>query len=262
MLNELEGIRILLTDDNEYNRMVVRETLELKIKNVRIDEAYDGLMALNMLQQKEYDVVIMDLVMPQLNGLETTQKIRSEFSDGKKNIPIIAITASVIKSERAKCHAAGMNGFIPKPFKTHEVISAIYSVLKGIEQFDTPDVVMSGHTTHRLINLDYVNEISEGDTERIRRYGELFIQKISGMMEGLREAAKSHDFEKVRIEAHSMKSILKFNGVLSGVELAETIEKNCSSKTDLDILPELIEQLNSICNGALEEIKSVIQAGL
>ena len=108
---------------------------------------------------------------------------------------------------------------------------------------------------HHFKARDYVNEISEGDTERIKRYAELFISKTPATISELKAALQNNDIEKIRIAAHSMKSILKFNGVLSGFELAEIIEQFCSDKTNLEQLPSMIEKLRTVCENASEEIK-------
>jgi len=259
MLEELSGIRILLVDDNEYNRIVVRETLELKIKNITVDEANDGLIALEMLKQNKYDLLMMDLVMPNLNGLETTQRIRREFGNDKKSIPIIAITASVLKSEINKCYEAGMNGFIPKPFKTAEVIGAIYKALfdKGANVESETDITQPTNT-NKLIDLAYVDDINAGDTDRIKRHRELFILKGPEVLTGLKAALKTGEIEKVRIASHSLKSILKSNGILTGFEVAEQIELNSGTDANVEALNKLIDELDIICTRATEDIKGLI----
>ncbi len=257
MLKRLEGKRILLADDNEYNRIVVKETLELKIKGIVVEEATDGLMALQMLETRDYDLVLMDLVMPTLNGLETTQKIRNEFPSPKRNVPIVAITASVVKKEIEKCLNAGMNGFIPKPFKSSEILRTIYNVL-----YNQPDVVVENkaavpsNPNGRLIDLNYLREYSEGDEKRMKRFVELFISRSPHDIAELKNALVKNDFEQIRIIAHSMKSQLKFNGIVEGFDIAGLIEQNCMNNFFEDI-PVLIERLNEVCVKAVQEMKEM-----
>ena len=94
MENKLSGIRVLITDDNEYNRIVARETLMHKIKDVFVDEAESGYRAIELLQRNKYDVILMDLVMPKMDGIETSLKIRNELPFPSCNTPIIVLTAS------------------------------------------------------------------------------------------------------------------------------------------------------------------------
>ena len=114
--NVLDDLRILVVDDNEYNCVVAKDTLETKSKSkvVAVDSAKK---AIQILEEQPFDVVLMDVQMPEMNGFEATQHIRNKFNTPLNNIPIIALTASVLKTDVDRCKEAGMNGYIPKPFK-------------------------------------------------------------------------------------------------------------------------------------------------
>ncbi|MBT5402248.1 MAG: PAS domain S-box protein [Crocinitomicaceae bacterium] len=117
-----EGIKILLVDDNEMNRMMARAILERK--KFLVDEAVDGKEAIVQLKGNEYAVVLMDIMMPEMDGLEATSVIRNEL---KLEVPIIALTANAIKGDGQKCLDAGMQGYLSKPYspnQLYEVISA------------------------------------------------------------------------------------------------------------------------------------------
>ena len=128
-LKKLDGISILLVEDNDFNQMVAVDTLEETIKNVKIDIAENGKIALEKIQQKMYDVVLMDLNMPEMGGIEATKLIRA-FDKPLNLIPIMAMTANVTKDEMDKCVAAGMNDYITKPFQVEELLSKISSLIK------------------------------------------------------------------------------------------------------------------------------------
>jgi len=123
----LKGLRVLLVDDNEYNRMVASETL-LSKSDVVIDEATNGQEAINMLEQQDYDVILMDIQMPVMNGLDATRYIRSKLPAPKNATPIIALTASMLPGDMDLCDEVGMNGHLPKPFKTWQLISTLIGV--------------------------------------------------------------------------------------------------------------------------------------
>lgn len=257
MLAALRGIKILLADDNEYNRIVVRETLQLKIGNVSIDEASDGEMAIEMIRKNKYDLVLMDLVMPKLDGLEATRLIR-KMQSPVKDIPVLALTASVVKSEMDKCYDAGMNGFVPKPFKNHELLGAIYKTLvKEDVVFEEVQVLKSTSKNEgAYVDMNYLHELTEGDEVRQKRYIELFFRKVPESISTLKVAYENRDIEQVRITAHSLKSLLSFAGVFAGLELAESIEQSCSVDGKLEDVPEKIERLSVICEGAIDELKA------
>jgi len=112
---DLKDLRILLVEDNEFNVIVAQDELMDAIPGVRIDHAANGRIAVEMVEADTYDLVLMDLQMPEMDGFEATQTIRTLSSD-KSRVPIIALSANVLKSEVDKCMAAGMDGFVPKPF--------------------------------------------------------------------------------------------------------------------------------------------------
>ena len=128
---KLKGIRILLVEDNVFNVMVAREELEDSIPEVQVEVAENGAIAVEKLKTGDFDIILMDIQMPVMNGYEATQKIRL-LDDGQAHIPIIAMTANVMKEEVERCYKAGMNNFIGKPFDTVELLRKIKKLLTEI----------------------------------------------------------------------------------------------------------------------------------
>ncbi len=124
----LTGIRILLVEDNAFNVVVAREELEDAIEAVDVAVAENGLIAVNKLKSSSFDVILMDVQMPVMNGFEATKLIRN-LDNEKANTPIIAMTANVLKEEVDLCHQAGMNDFIGKPFDTDELLNKIFKLM-------------------------------------------------------------------------------------------------------------------------------------
>ncbi len=120
----LKGIRVLLVEDNHFNAIVAQEELEDSIDEVQVELAENGLIAVEKVTHGAYDVVLMDVQMPVMNGYEATEAIR-QLSNGKSQIPIIAMTANVMREEVDRCYEAGMNDFIGKPFDTQDLLSKI-----------------------------------------------------------------------------------------------------------------------------------------
>jgi signal transduction histidine kinase/tetratricopeptide (TPR) repeat protein len=126
-----ENLNILIVEDNAYNRIVASETLGMLLKNAHIDMAENGIIALQMLEQDDYDVVFMDVQMPLLDGYQTTQSIRSELPEAKRGVPIIGVTANATPEDRAKCLRSGMNEYLTKPFYPADLMKVITSVRKS-----------------------------------------------------------------------------------------------------------------------------------
>lgn len=263
MLLQLKGIKVLVADDNEYNRIIARETLQLHIKDIIIDEALDGKLALAMIERNNYDVVLMDLVMPNMDGYETVQRIRNTLSAPKNNLPVIALTASVVKSEIEKSKAAGMDGFIPKPFKSYELIGAIYRAVIG-ESINKSDMIVSSKfievkPSSNYIQFDVLLEYAEGDMVRLQRFIELFLTKTPQRIELLESALLSNDYDQIRITAHSMKPQLRSTGALQALAIAETLEQNCIEKTNLNELPDLVDKLKLLYEKSVNELRAYLQ---
>ena len=118
----LSKLKLLVVEDNEFNQVVIKDTLENMAPGISISIAANGKIAVEMVQQVNFDLILMDIHMPEMDGYEATRFIRNNL---KLNIPIVALTASVIRGDLDKCTDAGMNGYIPKPFKRAELLSEL-----------------------------------------------------------------------------------------------------------------------------------------
>lgn len=126
----VEGLRILLAEDHVVNQKVALHFLQ-KRKH-QVDIAPDGAAALAMFDANEYDVILMDVQMPNLDGLEATRAIRKRESDsGRPRTPIIGLTASAMREDKARCLEAGMDAYLAKPVKPEEMFAAITRVTQG-----------------------------------------------------------------------------------------------------------------------------------
>lgn len=129
VINRLGNLKVLLAEDNEINQLLARSVLQYL--GFESKTASNGQEAIDLLQQEDFDVILMDIQMPVKGGVEATTEIRNLANEKKKHIPIIALTASTLKGEEARYLAAGMDAFIPKPFKEQELYNVIDKVLTG-----------------------------------------------------------------------------------------------------------------------------------
>src|SRR5581483_565812 len=118
--NKLDGKKILVVDDSEMNRIIAMTILHEY--GVGITEAMDGLLAITEMKQRSFDLVLMDMQMPIMDGLEATRYIRANINTA---IPIIALTANTAKGEKEKCLLAGMNDYLNKPYEEDALIQCI-----------------------------------------------------------------------------------------------------------------------------------------
>ena len=133
MAKSLKGIRILIAEDNPFNQMIAQDDLSYYIEDISIETVENGVLAIEKFKANTFDIILMDVQMPEMNGFEATKNIRDiEKSKGRTiKIPIIAMTASLLKTEIDSCYAAGMDNYIPKPYKLEELIVPIFNELKS-----------------------------------------------------------------------------------------------------------------------------------
>lgn len=128
---QLEGLRILLAEDNDLNAEIASSLLELK--GVAVQRVENGQQAVDTFLQNppgSFDLILMDIQMPVKDGLEATAEIRANAREDAKTIPIVAMTANTFQEDQKNAYLAGMNGFVPKPFR----IELLYQVLQTMTQ--------------------------------------------------------------------------------------------------------------------------------
>ena len=124
---ELYQFQILLVEDNLFNQMVAKDTLEVLFPGCNVDIAENGKTAIALASSNIYDIILMDIHLPDIDGFEITKFIRKELDHTKKNVPICAMTASVSKERIGECLAAGMNDYIYKPFREEDLKQKVIS---------------------------------------------------------------------------------------------------------------------------------------
>ncbi|GAB2557179.1 PAS domain S-box protein [Spirosoma aerophilum] len=212
----LKSKRILLVEDNTMNRLVVRMILDPF--GVDLTEVDNGVDALDVLRGGSFDLVLMDVQMPIMDGLEATRIIRREISP---SIPIIALTASAIRSDKEECFKAGMDDFLAKPFDEKELIDQLVKWLNCV------DTVVEKPTTtraHALYDLSMLETISQGNQDFIQKMISLFCSETPAVASQIRTAYEAEDFEKVKYLAHRIKPSIESLGIYQQKEAIRQIE--------------------------------------
>ncbi|MDX1478403.1 MAG: ATP-binding protein, partial [Saprospiraceae bacterium] len=127
----LSDLRILVVEDVHFNRLLITELLEMHVRNVQVDVVDNGALALEKVQANHYDVVLMDILMPVMDGLEATRRIRQLPDPDKCQVPILALTAGAIKEQLDACLAAGMNAYVTKPISDSALLDTLHQIING-----------------------------------------------------------------------------------------------------------------------------------
>jgi len=231
---------VLVVEDNPVNQEVARYQLE-KI-GYRVDIAKDGIDALAMLELSDYALVLMDCHMPQMDGFETTARIRNR-SDDKAQIPIIAVTASGGAGERDKCLQAGMDDFLLKPFRKQELSEKIAKWIPSAP-LSEPAVKSSSALSEAADDVASGLKQLEEDygKEMVMKIVEMFIPDANARIAKIDQAIKQEDFRALEAAAHGLKSGAANIGAKEMAQLSQQLETQAELGS-LGDAPEVMEKL-------------------
>ncbi|MGB8658402.1 MAG: response regulator [Candidatus Zixiibacteriota bacterium] len=221
-----KGVRILVAEDNPMNQKLA-VTL-LKKAGYSVESVEDGKMAVEALKRAAYDLVFMDVQMPEMDGFEATKTIREMESD-RKHTPIIAMTAHAMKGDRERCLQAGMDDYISKPIDPQELISSVekWSKLSGPGQTNAENERSDKAECRIPVPLDIPEALNRvnGDKELLREILREFSNYLPQQLRKLEEAAGKADPKMVEKEAHSLKGAASNMGAKTMAELALRLER-------------------------------------
>jgi signal transduction histidine kinase/CheY-like chemotaxis protein/HPt (histidine-containing phosphotransfer) domain-containing protein len=239
---EASSPRALLVEDFEVNQVVASEMLTRL--GYQVDVSANGLFALEAVKSTRYDVILMDCLMPTMDGYEATARIRSLEGSGRKNY-IIAVTASAMAGEREKCLAAGMDDFVTKPIDPVALKDAL--ARRYAPRGSDPGPPDAAATTSERAVSDVSSpagklELEIGPEAYARLFG-IFLASVPPRLAQLINAVTSGDMETVRHVAHNLKGTAASFGAVRLGEIAELIERQLREE-ERDNLRELVKQLD------------------
>jgi len=249
---------VLLAEDNVVNQKVAMRILEKG--GHRIDAVANGREALEALNRVQYDIVLMDVQMPEMDGYTATRQIRNPQS-AVRNIPVIAMTAHAMKGDREKCLAAGMDDYISKPVKPKKLMEIVQrwagkQVLHPLIGNDKPSAPISSP-----VDIKHLEEITGGESEFKREIIELFFQDTGEHLSRLKKALDEGNATALEREAHTVKGAGVNMGADKFGELALALErkgKSGSLEGAQDMLAELEAEFRRV-NDFLEEQVIIVE---
>ncbi len=242
---DLSYARLLIVEDNEINQSLLKHLFEGW--RIQFDIVNNGLEAIEILKQKTYSLILMDIQMPEMDGYTATYEIRHTL---KLSTPIIAMTAHALEGEREKCIGLGMNEYIPKPIREQVLHSLVAGFLKT--QNKSPalnDLRQPNPFTY--IQLDYLREVSRGDSSYEKLVTEQFIEAIPGDLTELEHAWKENRLDVLRRLAHTMKSTVSIMGLTERLQpwLDQIEYKNLNAQQ----FSTAFNELKTVLNAAVTE---------
>ena len=216
-MGDLTGVRILLAEDNELNRVVARELL--RSAGAFVAEVVDGVEVVQALQRDPYDLILMDLQMPGMDGYSATRAIRQLPEHRHREIPIVALTASALLEERRRASAEGIQGFVTKPFSPTQLVAAINAVLhRDGSSAEALRIATPAHSaaavgvapappataTATAIDLEVLENSTLGQRELRLRVLDLLLQHAPPLQQQLQASAGTFQHDSLRAIAHRL----------------------------------------------------------
>lgn len=230
----------------------------VKEAGFQLDVAVNGVDGIQLVKENTYDLILMDLDMPVMDGYHATDMIRNEL---KISTPIIAMTAHTISGEREKCLSIGMCDFISKPIQKSSLIEKVFlhTKLQSTEPTPTPVAVNTPNHDNSGLNLSYLKSLSNGNEIFEREMMEVFIKTSPKKLELLRMAIDSGDFVRVRKQTHHLKGSIQIIGLDEVVPLLSEVDELSYHPENIDNMSLLCQNIENLIVNYTLKLRSVLQ---
>jgi signal transduction histidine kinase/response regulator of citrate/malate metabolism len=252
----LKDIKILLVEDNELNQLLAVKVFGKWDK--QIDIADNGKIAIEKITNTDYDIILMDIQMPEMDGNELTNHIRTKMGE-KSTVPIIALTAHATLEEEKRCLQNGMNDYLSKPYDFNVLLEKLYQNLNKNKEntiqsteLPTPEMI-----TEKLINFKYLKDFAEGDDSFIKNMISIFLENTPETMAIILKSNKNDDIKTLKEEIHKLKSSISLLGISKASESIAIIENEIETNPLSEKRKEEVVYLNEICHLAIKELELV-----
>jgi PAS domain S-box-containing protein len=261
---DFKGVRVLVVEDNQMNRFLAGQILDTW--NVEVDMAEDGLEAIKKMEENTYNLVLMDLQMPRMDGFEATEYIRNKMPEPVSQTPIVVLTADVMPETREKALQLGISRFITKPFKQPDLYNAIVEITGVKDNFttlDTPSVQKpivgkaKNDVQMEKPDLDYLKKLINNDERALKQLVGIYQTALPVDMDVFLGNYNEQKWSELGKIAHKMKSSFANLGMGSTASALLQIEKPCKQGEPPDNLGELVEHVKMAFSETIKTLKKV-----
>jgi PAS domain S-box-containing protein len=246
-----KNINILVAEDIKFNQLLMKTILEGF--GFTMDIAENGKLAIEKVKSHKYDLILMDLQMPEMNGFEATEFIRQNID---AHIPIIALTADVTTVDVKKCRAIGMTDYISKPVDDKLLYKMIMDYVKPDENHIKKTSTTEKVEEEKHINLNYLKELTGGKQEGMVLMIKAYLEETPTLLKALKDNIKDQNWDGVGAAAHSIIPSFSMLGMDSKYEkMARTIQELTTKKEKLDSVEGIVLELQKACEIAMTELE-------
>jgi len=249
----LTGTRVLLVEDHPVNQQLAQ--LIMEAWNFEIDTADSGLEALALFEQRFYDVVLMDIQMPGMSGLEATRIMRQHTDAKRAGVPIIALTANAVRADQVTYQAAGLNDYLLKPFEERDLF------LKIAANLGASSPIMAATPAPALpYDLSRLRNAAHGKVEFVEKVLATFLAHTPSAIMQLRAAATAADWTTTAEIAHRLKPTLKLLVVVNTEDAVRVLESYTRCPMEERPTPEVLQAAASTLATSVEAAIAALQA--
>ena len=243
---DIKNIKVLVVEDIALNQLLIKTLLD--DFGFTSEIASNGKIAIEKMQKISFDIILMDLHMPVMNGFEATNYIRYEM---KSSIPIIALTADVTSVDLKKCAAAGMNDYVSKPINEGVLYSKIVKILEKINNEGVIEVKKIPS-----INLNYLLQRTKSNPDLMSEIITLYLEQTPLLISEMKKSLQERDWDMLYHTVHKMIPSFSIVGIQKDFEeMAIKIQDFASKQFQEDSIVEMVSQLENICVQACNELQ-------
>lgn len=251
--NEISDIKVLVVEDIALNQLLMKTLLD--DFGFECDIAANGKIAIEKLATKTYDIILMDLQMPEMNGFEATDYIRKTLNS---QIPILALTADVTTVDLAKCKSVGMNDYIAKPVDERLLYTKIAGLVKKptpTEQMETLDT-KAAPSKIKCIDLGYLTKRTKSNPALMMEMIALYLEQTPPLIEAMKQSLKDKDWNLLQSAVHKMIPSFSIMGIGTDYEnKAKKIKEYADMQQEANEIQNLVLELENICTQACLELQ-------
>ena len=252
--SEIRTIKVLVAEDIPLNQLLMKTLLD--DFGFERDVASDGKMAVEKMRTNTYDIILMDLQMPEMNGFEATEYIRNTM---KSKIPIIALTADVTTVDLAKCKAVGMNDYIAKPVDERVLYNKIIGLVKKplpikneVNQSNGSDELKKT----KCIDLDYLIHRTKSNTNLMMEMISLYLEQTPPLISTMKQSFNDKDWHLLYSTVHKIIPSFAIMGISTDFEnMAKEVQEFASTQKQSDGINAMVLQIGNVCTQACNELE-------
>ena len=246
------SIKVLVAEDIALNQLLMKTLLD--DFGFECDIAENGAIAIEKLKTQSYDIILMDLQMPEINGFEATEYIRNKLNS---DIPIIALTADVTTVDLAKCKSVGMNDYIAKPADERLLYSKIVSLVKKkllVNTYSEHEISIA--KSAKCTDMDYLNRCTKSNYALMMEMIKLYLDQTPLLVSKMKQSMYDKDWDLLRSVVHQIIPSFIIVGIHKDYEnIARKIQEYARTQQHLDEVPDLVIQIDNVCTQACRELQ-------